>query len=266
MSYTDLLLEKKDHVAIVTLNAPDKLNALTLDMRKSIGHVVNDIAQDDDVRVVVLTGAGRGFCAGADISVQLARITGKLPPASRFETQQVSGYPYAYAFPRLNKPVIAAVNGVCVGAGFALALSCDIRIASEDAKFGAAQVARGLVPDAGLTFYLPMLAGISNAFKMMFTAEIINAATAKDMGLVTQIVPLENLMSAVMELANKIAQQPPFSVELSKKLVWRSLLDKIDSQLDLESGAQKICFATEDHKASVTAFLNKQPTPQYHGK
>jgi len=266
MEYQDLLLEKKDHVAIVTLNQPAKLNALTLGMRASIGKISQDLAKDDDVRVVVLTGAGKGFCPGADVSVQQQRLAGILPPETRFEKEQNIGYPYAFSFPRLNKPVIAAINGACAGAGFSLALSCDIRIAADNVKFVAAQVARGLVPDAAMTFYLPHTIGMSAAFNMIFTAEVNTAAQALELGIVSKVVPLDNLMPAVMELAEKIAAQPPIAVEFAKRAVWCHFLDSIDRALDVETMAQRVCFASEDHKNSVDAFMNKKPTPIYQGK
>jgi len=176
------------------------------------------------------------------------------------------GYPHADAFPRLNKPVIAAVNGPCVGGGFSLALSCDVRIASETARFGAAQVARALIPDWGLTFYLPQVIGFSDALKLMFTAELIGAAEAEELGIVSQVVAPDELMNVALELANKMAQNPPFSLALTKKMVWRGLFDSLDRQMDLEGWAQNICFQTEDHRESVKAFLEKKPPPKFKGK
>jgi enoyl-CoA hydratase/carnithine racemase len=263
LEYQDLLLEKQDHIALVTLNIPQKLNALTNAMFVSIGKVTQDLASDDEVRVVVITGAGRGFCSGADVGRLVNR--GSTTP-TRFEKMQNVGYPIGDAFPRLNKPVIAAINGPCTGAGLSLALSCDIRIASETARFGASQILRGLVPDAGMTMHLPLVVGISNAFKIMYTGELINAAEAKEMGIVSQVVPNDILIQTVMELANKIAQNPPYSLELTKMMVWRGKLDQLTRQIDLETWAQNICFTTEDHHASVQAFMNKLPTPKYIGK
>jgi len=277
MAYEDLLLEKKEHVALVTLNAPQKLNAIGRAMSLSIAQVAEDLAHDDDVRVVVVTGAGRGFCSGADVSMMAPRPASSstppprsIPPAGlgswRFNSLQFMGYPHADAFPKLNKPVIAAINGACVGGGLSLALSCDIRVAADTSRFGVSQVARALVPDYGMTMYLPVVAGISNAFKLMYTAEIIGAAEAKEMGIISQIVPLDKLMETVMQLANRIAEQPPYSVELTKLMVWRGMLDQLSRQLDLETWASRICLATEDHQASVKAFLTKEPMPKFKGR
>lgn len=264
MEYQDLLVDIKDNIATVTLNVPQKLNALTAAMSASIGQAAQDLAHNDEVRVVIVTGSGRGFCSGADVSAMLSH--GKDANALRFSQTQFLGFPHADAFPRLNKPVIAAINGACAGGGLSLALSCDIRIATETARFGAAQVQRGLVPDYGMTMYLPLVAGVSNAFKLMYTAQLISAAEALEMGIISQVVPPEKLMETANTLAATIAQNPPYSLELTKLMVWRGMLDSLSRQLDLESWAQKICFTTQDHQSSVQAFLNKLPTPKYQGK
>ena len=274
MDYEDLLLEKEEGIATITLNVPEKLNALTGKMGRSLPLAVDEIAKDDKVRVVIVTGAGRGFCSGADVS-GMARgsasggqgtSSGDTAEVSRYALLQVVGWPFADVFPKLNKPVIAAINGPCVGAGFSLALSCDIRIASETARFGAVQIARALVPDAGMTHFLPNVVGISRAMELMFTAEIINAAEAERLGIVSRVVPPDELMKVSRELAARIAQQAPIPVELTKKIVWQGLLDGLTRQLDLETYAQRICRQTEDHRESVRAFLEKQPQPRFKGK
>jgi len=265
MEYEDLLLEKDDcGIATLTLNVPNKLNALTMKLVMNLPLAVDEVARDDKVRVLIVAGAGRGFCSGADVSALQAR-TGAVEQ-SRFNRMQVTGWPAVDVFPRLLKPTIAAVNGPCVGAGLSLALSCDIRIASEAARFGVAQVARALVPDYGLTCYLPLAAGMSNALELMYTAELIDAAEALRIGLVSRVVPSEGLMKTARELANKIVQQAPLSVELTKKMVWRGLFDRLARQLDLETDSIRICRQSEDHRESVKAFLEKRPPPRYKGK
>jgi len=264
MAYEDLLLEKDGAIATITLNVPEKLNALTRKMSKSLPLVADDIAKDEKVRVVIVTGAGRGFCSGADVSAMAGGSGTTQPPL--YERLQVTGWPHYDVFPRLNKPVIAAINGACVGGGFSLALSCDIRIASEAARFGVAQVARALVPDYGLTHYLPLAIGMSRALELMFTAEIIDAAEAERLGIVSRVVPVGELIEVARELAAKIAQQAPIPVELTKKMVWRGLFDDLTRQLDLETYAQQICFQTEDFRDAVRAFLEKRPQPQFKGR
>jgi enoyl-CoA hydratase/carnithine racemase len=265
MEYEDLLLEKDDcGIATLTLNVPSKLNALTVKMGMNLPLAVDEVARDDSVRVLIITGAGRGFCSGADVSAIQVLTDGA--EQSRFNRLQVTGWPVADIFPRLLKPTIAAVNGPCVGAGLSLALSCDIRIASETARFGVAQVARALVPDFGLTCYLPLAAGMSNALELMYTAELIDAAEALRIGLVGQVVPSDSLMKTARELASKIARQAPLSVELTKKMMWRGLFDRLAGQLDLETDSIRICRESEDHRESVKAFLEKRPLPRFKGK
>lgn len=266
MAYQDLLLEKReDGVAVITLNVPEKLNAITRAMSTNLPLVTEELANDDDVRVVIVTGAGRGFCSGADVSMMAGGGgSGEIPPRS--DRLKVTGAPHYDVFPRLEKPVIAAVNGACVGGGLSLALACDIRIASDSARFGVAQVARALVPDYGLTYYLPVAVGMSKALELMFTAEIFGAAEAERIGMVSKVVPAEELLAAADELAMKIAAQPPISVELSKRMVWRSRFDDLVRQVDMETWGSRICFPTEDHRESVKAFMNKLPTPKYTGR
>ncbi len=263
MPYEDLLLEKRDGIATITLNAPEKMNALTVNMRKSLLQASGEISQDDDVRVVIVTGAGRSFCAGAD-------LTGSIGPRAeqpRHQRLEVLGPAFgAEAFFKLDKPVIGAINGACVGAGFALALSMDIRIASERAKFGSVFILRGLVPDCGITFWLPRIAGISRAMELMLTGEIIDAAEAQRSGIISRVVPPEELMNSARELASRIAQQPPIPVELIKKMVYRDALDNISRHLDLETWAQSICSQTEDSREAIRAFLEKRTPAPFKGK
>lgn len=267
MAYEDLLLEKRgDGVAILTLNVPDKLNAITSTMSMNLALAADELARDDDVWVVIVTGAGRGFCSGADVSM-MAGVTGgdALETLPRYRRLMVTGEPHYDVFPKLEKPVIAAINGACVGGGLSLAMSCDIRIASENARFGVAQVARALVPDYGLTYYLPIAVGMSKAMEMMYTAELIDAAEAERIGLVSKVVPLDELMNVVDELAQKILAQPPISVVFSKRMVWRSRFDDLARQADMESWGTRVCSMTEDFHASVESFMNKQPPPRYKG-
>ncbi|MFC1985695.1 enoyl-CoA hydratase/isomerase family protein [Chloroflexota bacterium] len=265
MTYEDLLLEKEGGIATITLNVPEKLNALTENMRISLPLAVDEIAKDDKVRVVIVTGAGRGFCSGADVRRQAARVAGEVTEVSRHTLLDIVGK-LANIFPKLEKPVIAAVNGPCVGAGFSIAMSCDIRIASDIARFACAFIWRGLNPDTGMTHFLPTSVGTSKALELMFTGEMISAAEAERLGIVSRVVPPDELMKTARELAAKIAQQAPIAVELTKKIVWRGLLEKLTRQLDLETYAQRICLQTEDHRESVRAFLEKRPQPQFKGK
>ena len=280
MAYEDLLLEKReDGVAILTLNVPQKLNALTGAMIKNLPLATKELADDDDVHVVIVTGAGRGFCAGADVSMMgggagqsnggaggkdSGSASGYAP--SRRQRLKVTGHPHYNVFPMLEKPVVAAINGPCVGGGLSLALSCDIRIAADTARFGVAQVARGLVPDFGLSYYLPAAIGLSRAAELMFTAEIIGAVEADRIGLVGKVVPADELMAAAQELAGKIAAQPPMSVDITKRMLWTNRFDDLSRLVGMETWGTVVCSGSDDHRASVEAFLSKQPTPKYSGR
>ncbi len=264
MAYEDLLVEKKDGIAIITLNAPDKMNALTMKMRKSLPLAAQELNQDDEVKVVIVTGAGRAFSAGGDIDAMKARVEGTLQQ-TRFEKLQAVGF-WGDVFARLDKPVIAAINGAAVGAGFALALSCDIRIASDKARFSCAFILRGLVPDSGTTYFLPRMVGTSKALELMLTGELFDAAEALRLGIVSRVVTPDDLLKTAQELAARIARQAPIAVELTKRVVYRGMIDDIRRQIDWESGAQQTCMQTEDHKESVRAFLEKREQPQWKGK
>jgi len=259
MEYEDLLLEKRDGIATITLNTPDKMNALTVGMRRSLLLAVDDVAEDDEVRVVVVTGAGQGFCSGADLS-------GGRGDMSRQQRLEFLGPNFgSEAFFKLDKPVIGAINGASVGAGFSLALSTDIRIASETARFGAVFILRALVPDCGITYFLPRIVGMSKAMEMMLTGEIIGAEEAKRLGVVSQVVPPDKLTETTRELAGKIVQQPPLSVELSKRMVYRGITDDIARQIELETLGNNITTRSEDHQGAVRAFLEKKPQPRFKG-
>ncbi len=263
MAYEDILLEKKHNVATITLNAPDKLNALTVKMRQGLLTALDELAKDDDTRVVIVTGAGRGFCSGADLSGMGVGTRADMP---RYRRIEVLGQGWADAVFKLEKPTIAAVNGPAVGAGFSLALSCDIRIASETARFGSVFVLRGLAPDHGATYLLPRVVGMSKALELMYTGEIIDAAEALRLGIVSRVVPPDNLMKVTQELAARIAKQPPLALELTKRVVHRSMVDDLNHHLDWESQAQQICLRSEDNQEAIRAFLEKRPPNPFKGK
>jgi 2-(1,2-epoxy-1,2-dihydrophenyl)acetyl-CoA isomerase len=240
MSYEGILFEKKDGIATITLNSPDKLNAISFKMRDSLMQVIDDLGKDDSVKVVILTGAGRGFCAGADLS-ELAG--GTRPEPSIYE--QLQGVPRPSFF-KLEKPVIAAVNGACVGAGLSLALTCDIRIASDKAKFGSAFIKLGAPPDNGMTYWLPKIIGHANALEFLLTGKIVMGTEAKQIGLVNQVVPGEELMKVSQEMAVQIAQYPVLALALTKRLVYRSMISDAARQLDWENWAGQICRKNKD--------------------
>ena len=257
MKYQDLILEKEDGIATLTLNRPDKLNAISMTMRDELPKVIDEVRGDDDVRVLVVTGAGRGFCSGADVTGQAARLAGEKVGESRRSILAPVGI-WGVSLAELEKPTIAAVNGVTAGAGLSFALLCDIRIAAESARFSAAWVRRGLIADVGATYFLPRILGVEKALEFMYTGDIIDAREAERIGLVSRVVPNDDLMRVTKELATKIAKGPPIAIELMKRAVYRDILSGLGAKLDFESYAQNICRQSEDHQEGVTSFLEKR--------
>ena len=258
MTYTDLILEKKDHIATLTINRPDKMNATTLHTRQEIIEALTEVDNDDDMRVLVITGAGdRAFCAGVDVSVMSSAIGGQLPELTRRDITRRMGHQVSL-FRKLKLPTIAAINGVAAGMGVSFITACDIRVASETARFTCAWINRGLVPDGASTFLLPQIVGIEKALEMFYTGDVIDAQEALRIGLVGRVVPPDDLMKTVMELAEKIAAKSPIPVELAKYGVYKGLESDIEGALDYENYAIKVCTATEDYKEGVTAFMEKR--------
>lgn len=263
MDFEDILLEEKEGIITLTLNRPDRLNSCTTRMYRELSNIMNQIKRNDEIKVVILTGAGRGFCAGSDVSDRLAGRVVKPGEENRYETLQPVGA-VALDIAGLDKPIIGAINGVAVGAGLSLALLCDIRFASESARFGAVWINMGLIPDVGATYYLPRIVGAEKALDLMLSGKIIDAEEALEIGLVSKVVPPDRLMAVAKELATKIATGPSVAIELTKRGLKRSFDNDLNPQLDYESYAQNLCRKTEDHKEAIQAFLEKRK-PQFKG-
>ena len=257
MEPKELILEKEGHVAVLTLNRPDKMNAISLNMRVDLPLALQQVQEDDDLRALIITGAGRGFCSGADVAVQAARAAGEQTQESRKTILQLTGA-LILGFEKINKPVLAAVNGIAAGVGLTLALVSDIRIASGQARFSAIWVKRGLIADGGATFLLPLIVGLEKALELAFTGDILDAREAERIGLVSKVVPPEDLMPRAQELAQKIAANPPISVELVKRVMWEKVRNQLREALFLESYAQGVCRTTQDQKEAVKAFMEKR--------
>tara|TARA_Y100000588_G_C14260376_1_gene927357 strand:- start:196 stop:996 length:801 start_codon:yes stop_codon:yes gene_type:complete len=259
--YEDILVEKQDGVVLATLNVPDKLNAMTIGMRQGIKRLIDEIGSDDEARVLVLTGAGRAFCAGADVSSSAGSAYVKDGTRPNITEPR---YRWVSDFVSLDKPTIACVNGVAAGGGLALALMCDIRIASEKARFISVFVRRALTPDNGTSWLLPRLIGKSQALKMILTGDEVDAQEAYRIGLVDEIAPEDEALENALTLAKRIASNPPVTVELSKRAVLKGLESDIVRQAEYEEYIQRIVRDTEDF---VEANLARQEnrSPKYKG-
>jgi enoyl-CoA hydratase len=251
--YNTLIYEKKDNIGVLTVNRPDKLNALSNELTEELQHLLDEIEKDVDLRVVVITGAGdKAFVAGADINELVERDALKGRDVSRFRQALFA------RIENLPVPVIAAVNGYALGGGLELALACNIRIASEKAQFGAPEVKLGIIPGDGGTQRLPRLVGLGRAMELVLTGDFIDAQEAHRIGLVNRVVSPDELMESVMTLAKKIASRPPLAVKYAKEAVNRSQEGDTASGYALESYLHALACTTEDKKEGVAAFLEKR--------
>lgn len=253
-----VLVTREDRVAKIILNVPEKMNAASLELFMSVTDALNDVAADTSVRAVILTGAGKSFCAGADIPKEIARFQKMSGTEFADFTSPVSAaYLAAY---RMAKPVIAAINGYAIGIGVDLALSCDIRIAAEDTKLGVFEVKMGLAPEIS-TYLLPRLIGLSRAKLLSFTGDMIDAQEAFRLGMVDKVVPPDSLMAEAESLARKLADGP-LAIPYIKKAMNDSLEMSLESSLRSVFHMQYQLTRTEDHKEAVAAFLEKRQ-PQF---
>jgi enoyl-CoA hydratase/carnithine racemase len=264
MTYKCLLYDVKDGIATLALNRPERLNALGDSLREDLHDAVLRGASDDEVRVVVITGVGKGFCAGGDVK---AMHEGKQAGAARSVLDKVAPLrdQVLIALRDAPKPVLAAVNGPAAGAGMNLALACDIRLASTSARFGQTFVRRGLHPDWGGTYFLPRIVGMAKAAELIFTGDMIDAAEALRLGLVSAVYPPEDLMPATYALARKIAEGPPLAIRLARRALYHNQEVDLRQALEFETFAQNVCFETEDAREGIRAFVEKR-TPVFRGR
>ena len=263
MPYQYILFDVSDGIATLTLNRPEKMNALLEEELLEIHDAVARARVDAAARVLILTGAGSAFCSGADLSRLARQAAGGSAHALKRRQDPVGWFMQdIYDFP---KPTIAAVNGPAIGGGCSLALVCDIRIASDQAKLGMAWVARGIPPDTGATWLLPRLVGPARAAELAYTARTLGAPEALLLGLFQTVVPHAELPAAARDLARAIAAQPPLAIELAKRGMQRALATTFAEALDFETFAQEAAFASEDFKEAIAAFKEKRP-PTYTGR
>ncbi|MBM4405825.1 MAG: hypothetical protein FJ039_06550 [Chloroflexi bacterium] len=257
-----VLVEKRDHVALLTLNREERLNAFRMKDRLELAGLCSKLSRDPEVRAAVITGAGRGFCSGADVVTQAVGSIAGIDVREQFIDPVGNFIQEIYRF---EKPLIAAINGVAVGAGLSIALAADIRIAAASARFITAWVDRGLLPDAGGSFFLPRTVGFSWAAEMTFTSEPIEAATAERIGLVSRVVPDGELLPAAMALAAKIAEKPPIAMIHAKRNLRLGMEVPLEHQLLFESAGYKSVGQTEDFLEAVTSFREKRK-PRFKGR
>jgi enoyl-CoA hydratase len=249
-SYETLLLERRDRVAIITINRPDKRNALNIKTREEGAALLDELRNDDSVGVVVFTGAGdKAFIAGADI----AEFAGRTSITQRDVMMSRSLFTAIDSFP---KPVIAMINGYCLGGGCELALACDVRIASENASFGQPEINLGIIPGGG---------GTQRLTRLILTGEIIDAKTAFEIGLVNHVVPLDQLQTKTLDIAKRISEKSPIALQLAKEAVKLASRSNLDEGLRREVDLFALCFSTADKDEGVSAFLEKRK-PAFQGK
>ncbi len=253
-------VEKENKIAIVTVNRPDALNALNSDVLDGLKRAAEDVSQDENVLVVIVTGAGeKAFVAGADIK----EMTGKTPMQMRQFT--MLGHHVMGMFAKMEKPTIAAVNGFALGGGCELAIACDIRLASDNAKLGVPEVSLGIFPGFGGTQRLTKLLGKGRACELIFTGKMIKAEEAERIGLVNKVIPQAELMNEAKALATEISSKGPLAVGLAKSAINRALEVGLDDGLAYERELVSLAFSTEDKEEGLKAFMEKRP-PEFKGK
>lgn len=268
MDFETIIYEKADAIATITLNRPERMNAFTAQMIDEWYTALLDAHGDPEVKVVIVTGTGRGFCAGAD--VQGGRLGGGLVDANRtrIDTRNwlrdgVQRIPRLAAL--MDKPYIAAVNGAAVGAGMDMASMCDMRFASDTARFGMTYVRMGIIPGDGGCYYLPRIIGMAKTLDLVWTGRIIDANEALEMGYVSAVVPADDLMQHTREYATKLAKGPSVAIQQMKRLAYRSQDLSVDASLDLAQQAMFIAQSTEDAIEGPKSFSEKRE-PEFKGR
>ena len=255
MPYDEILYKVESHVATITLNRPDKLNAWTMHMEDEFGHAMREAASDEQARVVIVTGAGRGFCAGADMSLLTAVVE------KGGEAQNLGEHQRKHSWLlEVPKPIIAAINGPAVGLGLVIALYCDIRFAAENAKFNTIFAKRGLVAEYGMAWMMPRIVGLANSAELLFSARTIDATEAQRLGLVNRVLPQEGFLDAVKAYAAELASAvSPRSLRIMKHQLYVSQGQSLNQAIDLATAEMFGSFGTEDFKEGVAHFMEKRP-------
>ncbi len=257
----EVLFDIDQGLGIVTLNRPERMNAVTPEVTYRLVELFGEIRERDDVRAVVLTGAGRHFCAGGDVGwINTVMDISQPPPRPRHETK-LPGYPFANftrAIIDVDKPVIAALSGVVMGVGLAFALATDRRIADRTVRMSAIFVKRGLIPEGGISFFLPRLVGLPMALKMVTTGVILNAEEAKQIGLIDELVDEGQALSAALEYAKQFSQGPSVAVDLARRHIHKGLVSTLDEVIEFEAFGAALNARTNDAQEGIKSFLERR--------
>lgn len=262
-AYKTILFSTEGPVATVTLNRPDRLNAFTREMNREIVDALNVAERDSEVRSIILTGAGKAFCAGEDLTNLKAIYESDKSPSLGNELRNRHN-PMIMRVYSVEKPVIAAVNGAAAGAGLSLALACDFRLASDKAGFYEAFIRVGLAPDSGASYFLPRLVGMSKAKEFAYFGDGIDAKEAERIGLINKVVPHDELLKAAHEWADRLAKGPTKAIALTKRSFSRSFVTELQEALDYEAYMQEMAAQSSDHREGVKAFYEKRQ-PSFKG-
>jgi enoyl-CoA hydratase/carnithine racemase len=261
MSFETLGYEVADKIATITLNRPAKLNSYTPQMGREIVEAMRQADADPGVRAVILTGAGRAFCAGADISTFdhnfRSRDAGGQPHSSAGR-EAMADYPHLMR--RMTKPSLVAINGFALGVGATMTLPCDIRVMAESAKIGFIFTRVGLMTELGSSYFLPRLVGVAHATEMLLTGRHFSAQKCLAMGLVSQLVPADSLLSRTREIAGEIIQGSPTSLALTRRAIQNGMMGTLENALEFEAFALEQCYTSPEHKEYVAAFMEKRKT------
>ena len=270
--FEDIIYEISDRVATISLNRPDRLNALSPAMRRELLDAVVTADGDPDVGAMIVTGLGRGFCSGGDMKAMndaggAGRTAGTDTEAKHAALNEKIAPVrdrVVLAMRNATKPVIAAINGPAAGAGMNIALACDIRIASTVASFGQTFSRRGLHPDWGGTYFLPQIVGTAKAAELVWSGKMIDSAEALRLGIVSELVEPDDLMATATDMATSFASGPPIAIRLAKQSIYKSLNSSLEEALEYETFAQNICAATADSREGIAAFVEKRQ-PKFTG-
>ncbi len=269
MEFETVILKKEENIATIVMNRPDRMNALIPRMFQELKAALEDVNCDDNIRVVILTGAGKGFCTGADIKqgtaakgegLRAEKTIDEVRQHIRHNPQKIT-----LAIRNLEKPIIAMVNGPAVADGFDWALACDLRVGSENARFMNAFVKMALFPNTGETWLLPRVVGLGKALEILFTGDWLNAEEAYRLGVLNKLVPAADLERETLALARKLAKQPPISLRLMKMQTYRGLEMSLEAALELAADGEAMTLKTADHREALAAFSEKRE-PKFQGK